>query len=75
MSAQLIIQVILALLGFYLLMGIPFAVLFVLRGAKRIDPEADTTPIWFKLVILPASAALWPVLLKKWLIARKGTES
>lgn len=53
-------------IGAYLVAGLIFAVPFVIWGAHRIDPAAHDTSIGFKALILPASVALWPVLLTKW---------
>ena len=62
----------LAILGAYAGIGVLFALAFVLRGAAAIDPAAKGAPWGFRLLILPGSAALWPVLLIKWLKAGKA---
>lgn len=54
-------------LGSYLAVGLVFAVAFVTRGAQRIDPQADGGSWGFRLAILPGCAALWPVLMRRWL--------
>jgi hypothetical protein len=41
--------------------------LFVTRGAAAIDHAARGAGIGFRLFIFPASAALWPLLLVKWI--------
>lgn len=51
----------------YVLCGVVFAIVFIVRGLRTIDPAALTTGLWFKLTILPGCVALWPVLLVKWL--------
>jgi len=57
----------------YLAVGVVFALAFVTVGAQRVDHNAKGGPVGFRLLILPGSAALWPVLLVKWLRAgRKG---
>ena len=43
-----------------------FAVAFVLRGAARIDPQADGGSWGFRLAILPGVAVLWPLLARRW---------
>ncbi len=53
----------LAWLGLGLVFGIPF----VLRGAGRIDPDAQQGSPGFRLLILPGVAVLWPLLLRRWL--------
>ena len=54
----------------YLGAGLLFAIAFVIWGASRIDPAAHDMPWSARLLILPGSAALWPLMLAKWL-ARK----
>lgn len=51
----------------YFAIGLLFAVLFVWRGAGVVDPAAREGTIGFRLLILPASALLWPLLLRRWL--------
>lgn len=53
--------------GIYLALGILFAVLFVWRGAGKIDPLAKQAAAGFRLMIFPGAAALWPLLLWRWL--------
>ena len=50
----------------YFGIGLLFAILFVWRGAGAIDPAAREGTIGFRLLILPASALLWPLLLRRW---------
>ena len=57
----------LALLGIYLLCGFMFAVPFVLLGVGRIDPHAAHGGWGFRLLILPGSTLLWPLLARRWL--------
>ncbi|GAB4413615.1 MAG: hypothetical protein OHK0039_20700 [Bacteroidia bacterium] len=60
----------------YLLLGLLFGLWFVWRGARRLDPGvADARPA-LRLILLPASALLWPVLLGKMLrAARTGASA
>lgn len=60
------IAVMLAVVGAYLGAGLVFACVFVARGVQRIDPAAVGTSWPFRLLILPGVAALWPVLLRRW---------
>jgi hypothetical protein len=57
----------LILLGVYLAIGLVFAIPFALIGAKRIDPHAAR----FRLLIIPGAAALWPLLLQRWVAGVK----
>jgi hypothetical protein len=56
----------LILLGFYLLLGIIFAVPFVLFGVQRIDPHAGSASWGFRLLMVPGAMTLWPLLLRRW---------
>lgn len=55
------------LLSAYGLIGLLFGVCFVTVGASRLDPVAKGTGPGFRLLILPGAAALWPLLLYRWL--------
>ncbi|MEP7272337.1 MAG: hypothetical protein ABI882_12605 [Acidobacteriota bacterium] len=47
----------------YFVAGALFAVYFVVAGVERLDKAARGSSIWFRLLILPGSIALWPYLL------------
>jgi len=59
--------------GGYLLAGLLFGLAFVTRGVTRIDPAARGSSAAFRLLILPGSVVLWPLLAAKW--ARHEGES
>jgi len=50
-------------LTIYLALGVVFALPFVAWGIQRIDPAARGGTWGFRVLALPASAALWPFLL------------
>ena len=50
----------------YALAGALFALAFVVAGVSRIDPTAKGSTLGFRIVIFPAAAALWPLLLHRW---------
>jgi hypothetical protein len=54
-------------LELYAAAGFLFALVFISIGVQRIDPEARGAGVGFRLIILPASVALWPYLLRRWL--------
>ena len=54
-------------LGVYFAGGLVFAIPFALFGAKKIDPHATHGSWGFRLLIVPGTMALWPLLLKRWL--------
>ena len=60
--------------GGYLLAGFLFGVAFVTRGVSRIDPAARGTSAAFRLLILPGSVVLWPLLAGKW-VTRERTRA
>ncbi len=57
----------LMLFGIYLACGLIFAVPFALSGVKRIDPHAAHGSWGFRLLIVPGTMALWPLLLHRWM--------
>ncbi len=61
--AELIVLAITA----YGLIGLLFAIPFVIRGVQVIDPAAEGSPFGFRLLILPGTVVLWPLLASRWL--------
>ena len=57
----------LILLGAYLACGFLFAVPFIFRGVKKIDPHAAHGSWGFRLLIFPGTLAFWPLLLRRWM--------
>jgi hypothetical protein len=56
-------RLLISMAGVYLVAGLCFGILFVWRGAGRLEPAArDATP-GFRLLILPGAVTLWPLLL------------
>ena len=51
--------------------GLSFAIAFVTTGVKRIDSQAIGSGVAFRVLIFPGAAALWPLLLRRW-ISRTG---
>jgi hypothetical protein len=58
-----------AVLAAYASAGAAFSVTFVLFGIHHVDPVAEHSPIGFRLIVIPGVAALWPLLLTRWLTA------
>ncbi len=58
----------LSAIAIYAAIGVLFALWFVSRGHRRLDAAAIS--FWGRLMILPASAALWPLLLVRALTTR-----
>jgi len=55
--------------GIYLLCGMIFAIPFVCAGVGKIDPHAAHGSWGFRLLIIPGTMFLWPLLARRW---RKG---
>ena len=57
----------------YLGCGLLFGSAFVSAGAAKVDGAARGTSVLFRLLILPGTVALWPVLTARWIEAwRRG---
>lgn len=54
-------------LAVYFSCGLLFAVPFALFGVQKIDPHAAHGSWGFRLLIVPGTAALWPLLMRRWL--------
>lgn len=61
--------------GFYGIVGVVFGAAFVRRGAAKMDHAAKGATWAFRLMIFPGAAALWPVLLRKWMRAGKQEDT
>ena len=60
----------------YVLCGLAVGVPFVLRGVDRVDEAARGAPVAFRLLVLPGTVALWPLMVTKWVMApRPGGHS
>jgi hypothetical protein len=56
----------------YALLGVVFGVFFVTSGVGRVDHATIGAPWSFRLLILPGAAALWPLMLLKWIHAARS---
>ena len=65
-----LVGVTVSIVGLYLAIGFIFAVAFAFEGVNRVDPAAQKGTVGFRLLIIPASTALWPMMLRRW---RRGT--
>ena len=54
----------------YLAAGTVFSLLFLPRGAVRVDPGLGRSPRAVRLLIAPGVVLLWPVLARRWWRAR-----
>lgn len=62
-----VINIILAVIAIYLMLGFLFAIAFVIKGVNVVDEGAHGSTIGFRIIIIPGTIALWPVLLRKWM--------
>ena len=51
--------------GLYVAIGLLFALYFVWRGVDGVDPSAEGGTWGFRLLILPGTVALWPLLVRR----------
>ena len=57
--------------GVYLAGGVLFAIFFLTKGLEKTDTAAHGPGWGFRLIILPGTIVLWPVLLNKWVKVKK----
>ena len=67
---MIVAEVILFVWLAYSLCGLAVGVPFVLRGVNRVDASATGASIGFRLIILPGTVALWPLMAVKWFKVR-----
>jgi len=60
-------NILILIAAIYLSIGLLFAIPFVFFGAGRIDPTARKATAGYKLIIIPGTMALWPLLAFRWL--------
>lgn len=63
----MIAETLLIAAAFYLSCGLVFAIPFVLVGVRRIDPHAAHGSWGFRVLIVPGTMFLWPLLARRWL--------
>lgn len=67
-------QVVAAVVETYLVAGIAFALVFLPRGAARVDPGIARSPVAVRLLLAPGVVLLWPVLARRWRRARTSPQ-
>ena len=68
---KIVINIILAVLGMYFLIGILFGLYFLFKGATKIDPLMKDTKKKVRILLFPGVVATWPFLIK-WLFKSKS---
>ena len=69
---MIVAEVILLIALAYVLCGLAVGVPFVLRGVDRVDASAHGASLGFRLLILPGTVALWPLVATKWIKAPRA---
>ena len=62
-------------LEIYAALGLLFAIAFVTVGVEHIDSTAKGATLGFRLLLLPGSIALWPVLVARWIRGPRQEET
>jgi hypothetical protein len=62
----LLLELAVGLFATYLALGALFAVPFIAVGVQRVDPAAAGASWGFRLLVLPGTVLLWPLLLSLW---------
>jgi hypothetical protein len=52
----------------YLAAGVLFALLFAFAGAARLDRATKSAGPFFRFLIVPGAALLWPLLALMWIV-------
>ncbi len=60
-------DVVLLSAGAYALCGAVFALVFITCGVHVVDQAASGASLSFRLLIAPGCAALWPLMLARWM--------
>jgi hypothetical protein len=63
----MIVEIFLLLLAIYLFCGFMFAIPFVWLGVGKIDPHAAHGSWGFRILIIPGTMFLWPLLAARWI--------
>ena len=63
------------ILEIHLGLGVAFALVIAVAGPQHLDPRAAHGTWGFRLLILPGTALLWPVLLRSWLRRRRAARA
>lgn len=63
-------QILAIIFQFYFILGLVFALVFVIWGIHKVDEDASGTHWFFRILMIPGSMAFWPILLMKWVRGR-----
>ncbi|MFN0132696.1 MAG: hypothetical protein ACKVW3_09235 [Phycisphaerales bacterium] len=65
-------SIILGVFAAYAGVGVAFCVAFLARGLRRVDHSSQGSHWLFHVLIVPGVVALWPLLLRMWVMAGRG---
>ena len=57
-------------LAAYVVTGLVFAAAFLTFGVARVDPGARGSGVAFRLLLVPGTVLVWPVLARRWVRAQ-----
>ena len=60
-------EILLLAAGIYLMCGLGLAVPFALVGVGKVDPHAERASWGFRVLIIPGTLFLWPLLARRWM--------
>ncbi|MES1223279.1 MAG: hypothetical protein ABUT20_47735 [Bacteroidota bacterium] len=66
----MIVEIFLIVVAAYLILGLLFAIPFIVKGVTIIDEGAHGSSVGFRIIIIPGVIVFWPFLLKKWMNAK-----
>lgn len=67
-----VVGFILYVIGVYLLVGLVVGLFFVLGGVRGVDPVAAAAPVRVRMLFLPGSVAVWPIVVWRWRMLKDG---
>ena len=63
---EVILSYLFTAISIYLVIGFLYYVAFIFKWAAQLDENAKGASVGFKLLLLPGTLVLWPVLFLKW---------
>lgn len=67
---MIVLNIFVGLFYLYLGIGFVFGLWFVFKGVNKVDPGIEGADWKLRLLLLPGSAGLWPIMLQKFLKKR-----
>ncbi len=66
-----LVEILVYLFFLYLLIGLLFGLWFVFKGVHKVDRGMASAKWSMRLLLLPGSIGLWPVMLRKYIVTPK----